>query len=115
MYKTLYLEGTLGPVAVVPLREIPPERWQDPDNVLAHDGFGARVSFRFAALPEGLEDPGEVVVDVLHIVHWSDGGLELAGPVLRLKAGACCENPYRETTELEIERQRREYGFDWQE
>ncbi|PZN09856.1 MAG: hypothetical protein DIU69_08060 [Bacillota bacterium] len=82
-WKVLLMEGYPGPIDVAPLKDLPgvADLYPDcPGRVLVLDGFGARLSFRFARRAEGMADPGRVTVDVLGTIEdiperWVGGGL----------------------------------------
>ena len=82
-WKVLFMEGRPGPIHVVPLKDIPGagDLYPDcPGRIQVLDGFGARLSFRFAERPKGMADPGLVVVDIVGTIEeapdrWVGGGL----------------------------------------
>lgn len=82
-WKVLFMEGKPGGIEVTALRDIPGagDLYPDcPGRIQVLDGFGARLSFRFAERPKGMADPGLVVVDIVGTIEeapdrWVGGGL----------------------------------------
>lgn len=82
-YRVLLLQGTVDNIRVKPLRDVAPGAY--PDDVLALDGFGARLEFKLAERPIGMPDPGIITVDVLTVLKDEPSVWEATGPRHRIR------------------------------
>lgn len=82
-WKVLFMEGRPGELRLVPLKDVSGAGDLYPDcsgRIQVLDGFGARLSFRFAERADGMADPGLVTVDIVGTIEdtperWVGGGL----------------------------------------